>query len=68
MLIPYSSFSSSPHPSKSGDTAELPPVPGSLVLLGEVEDALTILVVILAVSGVEVINELRAKRAVAALS
>jgi Ca2+-transporting ATPase len=33
-----------------------------------VEDAVTILAVILAVSGVEVINELRAKRAVAALS
>jgi P-type Ca2+ transporter type 2C len=37
-------------------------------LLGEVEDAVTILAVIVAVSGVEVVNELRAKRAVAALS
>jgi P-type Ca2+ transporter type 2C len=43
-------------------------VAAAYFLLGEVEDAITILVVILAVSGVEVINELRAKRAVAALS
>lgn len=37
-------------------------------LLGERDDALTILAVILTVSGIEVVNELRAKRAVAALS
>jgi P-type Ca2+ transporter type 2C len=43
-------------------------VAAAYFLLGEVEDAITILVVILAVSGIEVINELSAKRAVAALS
>lgn len=37
-------------------------------LIGEIEDAITIVVVILAVTSVEVFNELRAKRAVAALS
>lgn len=36
--------------------------------LGETEDALTILAVILTVAGIEVVSELRAKRAVAALS
>lgn len=36
-------------------------------LLGQVEDALTILIVILAVACVEVINESRAKRAIASL-
>ncbi len=36
-------------------------------LLGELEDALTIVIVILAVSGVEVASEARAKRAIAAL-
>jgi hypothetical protein len=38
-------------------------VAAAYFLLGEVEDAITILVVILAVSGVEVINELSAMRA-----
>jgi Ca2+-transporting ATPase len=37
-------------------------------LLGEIEDAVTILAVIVAVTVIEVANELRAKRAVAALS
>ncbi len=37
-------------------------------LIGEIEDAITIVVVILAVTTVEVFNELRAKRAVATLS
>jgi Ca2+-transporting ATPase len=37
-------------------------------LFGEFADAITILGVILAVSGIEVVNEIRAKRAVAALS
>ena len=37
-------------------------------VLGEVEDALTILAVIVVVSGIEVVNEVRAKRAVASLS
>ena len=37
-------------------------------VLGEIEDALTILVVIVIVSAVEVFNELRAKRAIASLS
>lgn len=37
-------------------------------LLGEIEDAITIVAVIVAVTAVEVFNELRAKRAVAALS
>lgn len=37
-------------------------------LLGETEDALTILAVILVVAGIEAVNELRAKRAIAALS
>ena len=36
--------------------------------LGETEDAITILVVILTVAGIEVFSELRAKRAVSALS
>jgi P-type Ca2+ transporter type 2C len=37
-------------------------------LLGQVDDALTILAVILVVSAIEVFNELRAKRAIASLS
>lgn len=37
-------------------------------LIGEIEDAITIVIVIVAVTSVEVFNELRAKRAVAALS
>ncbi|MER3487295.1 MAG: ATPase, partial [Chloroflexota bacterium] len=37
-------------------------------LIGEIEDAITIVVVILVVTSLEVFNELRAKRAVAALS
>lgn len=37
-------------------------------LLGEIEDAITIFAVIITVSAVEVVNELRAKRAIAALS
>lgn len=43
-------------------------VAGLYFWLGETEDALTILAVILTVAGIEVVSELRAKRAVAALS
>lgn len=43
-------------------------VAAAYFLLGEIEDALTILAVIVAVSGIEVANELRAKRAIASLS
>ena len=43
-------------------------VAGLYFWLGETEDALTILAVILTVAGIEVFTELRAKRAVAALS
>lgn len=43
-------------------------VAGLYFWLGEIEDALTIMAVILTVAGIEVFTELRAKRAVAALS
>lgn len=43
-------------------------VAGLYFWLGETEDALTILAVILTVASIEVVSELRAKRAVAALS
>lgn len=43
-------------------------VAAAYFVLGETADAITIVVVILAVSAIEVVNELRGKRAVAALS